>query len=118
MKRPARIFALAEALRARRSGITAEELARRFDVSVRTIYRDLEALGDAGLPLLAERGRGGGYALERGYSLPPVNFTAREAAILVALGRWARELRLLPFVGTSGNGVADPFVTNLNVELR
>lgn len=100
MKRQSRLFALAETLRARKTGVTAEELADRFEVSVRTIYRDLEALGDAGLPLLAERGRGGGYALERGYSLPPVNFTPREAAVLVALGRWAKELRTIPFVGT------------------
>lgn len=100
MKRQARLFALAEVLRARKSGVTAEALAERFGVSVRTIYRDLDALGDAGLPLLAERGRGGGYALERGYTLPPVNFTAREAAVLVALGRWATELRVLPFVET------------------
>ncbi|MFO0750224.1 MAG: HTH domain-containing protein [Myxococcota bacterium] len=100
MKRQSRLFALAETLRARKTGVTAEELADRFDVSVRTIYRDLEALGDAGLPLLAERGRGGGYALERGYTLPPVNFTPREAAVLVALGRWAKELRTIPFIDT------------------
>jgi len=100
VKRQSRLFALAETLRARKSGVTAEELADRFGVSVRTIYRDLDALGDAGLPLLAERGRGGGYALERGYTLPPVNFTPREAAVLVALGRWARELRVIPFVET------------------
>lgn len=100
MKRQSRLFALAETLRARKSGVTAEELADRFGVSVRTIYRDLDALGDAGLPLLSERGRGGGYALERGYTLPPVNFTPREAAVLVALGRWATELRVIPFVET------------------
>jgi predicted DNA-binding transcriptional regulator YafY len=100
VKRQSRLFALAETLRARKSGVTAEELADRFGVSVRTIYRDLDALGDAGLPLLSERGRGGGYALERGYTLPPVNFTPREAAVLVALGRWATELRVIPFVET------------------
>ncbi len=100
MKRQARLFAIAEVLRARKTGITAEELADRFEVSVRTMYRDLDALGDAGLPLLPERGRGGGYALERGYSLPPVNFTPKEAAVLVALGRWASELRVLPFLET------------------
>jgi predicted DNA-binding transcriptional regulator YafY len=54
----------------------------------------------AALPLGAERGRGGGYALDRSYSLPPVNFTAREAALLVALGRFAIEMRLLPFAET------------------
>ena len=98
--RQSRLFALAEAMRARKTGVTAEALAERFGVSVRTIYRDLDTLQDAGLPLLAERGRGGGYALDRDYTLPPVNFTAREAAILAALGRWADEMRFVPFVDT------------------
>jgi predicted DNA-binding transcriptional regulator YafY len=97
MRRTERLFALAEYLRGRRTGITAEELADRFEVTVRTIYRDLDTLRAASLPVSAERGRGGGYALDRSYSLPPVNFTAREAALLVALGRFAVDMRLLPF---------------------
>lgn len=100
MKRTERLFALAEHLRGRRTGVTAEILAERFGVTVRTIYRDLDALRAASLPLSAERGRGGGYALDKSYSLPPVNFTAREAALLVALGRFAVEMRLLPFEET------------------
>jgi predicted DNA-binding transcriptional regulator YafY len=100
VRRTERLFALAEHLRARRTGVTAEVLAERFGVTVRTIYRDLDALRAAALPLSAERGRGGGYALDRSYSLPPVNFTAREAALLVALGRHAIDLRLLPFTDT------------------
>ena len=100
MHRTERLFALAEYLRARRTGVTAEVLAERFGVTVRTMYRDLDALRAAALPLEAERGRGGGYALERSYSLPPVNFTPREAALLVALGRFASDMRLLPFTGT------------------
>ena len=100
MRKKSRLFALAEALRARRTGVTAQELANRFGVTLRTIYRDLEALQDAGMPIKADRGRGGGYALDRSYSLPPVNFTAREAALLVALGRFAIEMRLLPFAET------------------
>jgi predicted DNA-binding transcriptional regulator YafY len=98
MNRKTRLFALAEALRARRTGVTAEVLAERFGVTVRTIYRDLATLQDAGLPLRADRGRGGGYALDKSYALPPINLTAREAALVVALGRMAREQRLLPFV--------------------
>jgi predicted DNA-binding transcriptional regulator YafY len=100
MKRTERLFALAEYLRGRRTGVTAEALAERFGVTVRTIYRDLDSLRDASMPLAAERGRGGGYALDRAYSLPPVNFTAREAALLVAIGRFAIDMRLLPFVET------------------
>src|SRR6476469_5811841 len=100
MQRTERLFALAEYLRGRRTGVTAEVLAERFGVTVLTIYRDLAALRAAALPLAAERGRGGGFALDRSYSLPPVNFTAREAALLVALGRFAIEMRLLPFTET------------------
>lgn len=105
MQRTERLFALAEYLRGRRTGVTAEALAERFDVTVRTIYRDLDALRAASLPVGAERGRGGGYALDRSYSLPPVNFTAREAALLVALGTFAIEMRLLPFAGTLESGL-------------
>src|SRR3954451_21569821 len=86
MSRTERLFALAEYLRGRRTGVTAETLAERFGVTVRTIYRDLDALRAASLPIGAERGRGGGYALDRNYTLPPVNFTAREAALVIALG--------------------------------
>lgn len=100
MARTERLFALAEYLRGRRTGVTADTLAERFGVTVRTIYRDLDALRAAAMPLSSERGRGGGYALDASYSLPPVNFTAREAAVLVALGRHAIEMRLLPFAET------------------
>lgn len=100
MRRTERLFAITEALRARRTGVTAELLADRFRVSIRTIYRDLDALREASLPLHSDRGRGGGYALDRTYALPPVNFTAREATVLLALGRWATEMRILPFTTT------------------
>ena len=105
MRKTERLFALAEYLRGRRTGVTAEALAERFRVTVRTIYRDLDALREASLPLAAERGRGGGYALDRSYTLPPVNFTAREAALLVARGKFARDMRLVPFDETLQAGV-------------
>lgn len=105
MRRTERLFALAEALRARRTGVTAETLAKRFGVSLRTMYRDLDALREAELPVSAERGRGGGYALDRAYSLPPVNFDVREALVLLVLGRLATELRLVPFTQTLGSAL-------------
>ena len=98
-------MALAEALRARRSGVTAQDLAARFGVSVRTIYRDLDALREAHFPLLAEAGPGGGYALDPGYRLPPINFTAREAALLVTAAEWLTRHRLIPFVDTLNDAV-------------
>lgn len=100
VRRTERLFAIAELLRARRTGITADELADRFQVSVRTIHRDLDSLRVASLPIHGERGRGGGLALDSAYSLPPVNFTAREAAILITAGRWLERARLIPFLET------------------
>lgn len=60
--------------------ITAERIAEHFEVSVRTVYRDLAALGEAGVPIVAEAGVG--YSLMRGYHMPPVMFTEGEAAAL------------------------------------
>jgi predicted DNA-binding transcriptional regulator YafY len=100
MRKKSRLFAIAEMLRARRTGVTASQIADRFNVTLRTVYRDLQALQDAGMPIKADRGRGGGYALDTNYQLPPVNFTAREAALLVALARMASEQRLMPFPAT------------------
>lgn len=97
MTRQARLFAIAEYLRGRRTGVTAQMIADRFGVTVRTVYRDLDTLRLADLPLHAEQGRGGGYALDRHYSLPPINLNAREAAVLIALGAYASRMRLLPF---------------------
>ncbi|MCA9526516.1 MAG: HTH domain-containing protein [Myxococcales bacterium] len=100
MRRTERLFALAEALRAHRGGITVAALAQRFGVTERTIHRDLVSLRAADLPVKGEPGRGGGLALDRTYTLPPVNFTAREAALLVAAGEWLAAARILPFTET------------------
>jgi predicted DNA-binding transcriptional regulator YafY len=105
MKRQSRLFAIVEYLRGRKTGVTAEILAERFNVTIRTMYRDLESLRDGELPLRADRGRGGGYALDKNYSLPPVNFTAREAALLLTIGKWASQLRILPFSKTLQMGL-------------
>lgn len=90
MNRIDRLYALVEELRAAGPrGRTARRLADRFEVSVRTIERDLSALGQAGVPLSTKQGRTGGYTLDRSMSLPPLNFTPREAAaVAVALSRF------------------------------
>ncbi|MBF6297584.1 YafY family transcriptional regulator [Nocardia amamiensis] len=89
MNRIDRFYALVEELRAAGPrGRTARQLAEYFEVSVRTIERDLSALGQAGVPLATKQGRSGGYTLDRSMSLPPLNFTPREAAaVAVALSR-------------------------------
>lgn len=58
----------------------AEDLAHTLETSKRTIYRDLVALGQAGVPIISTPGRG--YTLVEGFFLPPVSFTADEATIL------------------------------------
>ena len=105
MTRQARLFAIVEYLRARKTGVTAQMLADRFEVTIRTIYRDLDALRDAHLPLRAEQGRGGGYALDRHYSLPPINLSAREAALLIAVASQAIQMRLVPFKATLSGAI-------------
>jgi predicted DNA-binding transcriptional regulator YafY len=89
MNRIERLYAVVEELRAAGpSGRTARQLAAHFELSVRTMERDLSALGQAGVPLATKQGRTGGYTLDRSMSLPPLNFTPREAAaVAVALSR-------------------------------
>jgi len=105
VKRTERLFAIAEYLRGRRTGTTAEAIAERFGVTVRTAYRDLTSLRDADLPIVADRGRGGGYALDRTYALPPVNFDAREAAVIISAGEWLLHMRVMPFTATLASSI-------------
>ncbi len=79
MNRIDRLLALILYLQSRRT-CTAEDMAAHFGLSVRTIYRDIAALGEAGVPILAETGIG--YSLMKGYLLPPVNFSEQEAYAL------------------------------------
>ncbi len=65
--------------------IQASELSTKFEVSIRTIYRDMQALTDAGVPIGAEAGTG--YYLVEGYSLPPVMFTEKEANALLTAAK-------------------------------
>lgn len=62
--------------------VKAQELADRFDVSLRTIYRDIRTLEASGVPIYSEAGVG--YALMEGYRLPPVMFTREEAGSFIA----------------------------------
>lgn len=62
--------------------VKAQELANRFEVSLRTIYRDIRTLEASGVPIYSEAGVG--YALMDGYRLPPVMFTREEAGSFIA----------------------------------
>lgn len=87
MNRTDRLYAIVEELRAKAPRAwTARQLSLHFEVSTRTIERDVLALQEAGVPIWATPGPGGGYTVDPAMSLPPLNFTADEAlAIAVTL---------------------------------
>jgi predicted DNA-binding transcriptional regulator YafY len=117
MSRGDRLSALVEELRTvSPKPRSARWLARRFEVSTRTVERDVNALQAAGVPVYAVSGRSGGYVLDRAFTLRPLNLTPAEAlAVSVALHRLAGEpftaaarsaLRKLATVMPAGDSVA------------
>ncbi|MEV5375886.1 YafY family protein [Streptomyces nondiastaticus] len=87
MNRTTRLYALVEELRAAAPRpLTVAALAARFEVSTRTMQRDLQALMETGVPVRTTPGRGGGWSIDPEMTLPPIRFTADEAsAVAVAL---------------------------------
>lgn len=77
--------------------VRAEELARHFEITVRTVYRDIAALSEAGVPVVGEAGVG--YSLVKGYHLPPVMFTADEALALFVGGEMVKQFTDASLVG-------------------
>jgi len=88
MSRTARLFMLMDALRAHRRPVAAESLAEQLDVSVRTIYRDMQTLIGLGAPIAGEAGVG--YVLTPGFFLPPLMFGPDELEALVLGARWVQ----------------------------
>ncbi|MCP2025125.1 putative DNA-binding transcriptional regulator YafY [Flavobacterium sp. HSC-32F16] len=79
-KRLSRLTAILTQFQTKRL-LTASELAEKFSISKRTIYRDIKALEQAGIPILTEDGKG--YSLMDGYRIPPVMFSENEANALI-----------------------------------
>jgi predicted DNA-binding transcriptional regulator YafY len=104
MNRTDRLYAIVEELRAiSPRPRSARWLADRFEVSTRTVERDVGALQQAGLAIYAEPGRTGGYVLDKTHTLPPVNITPGEAvAVAVAL----EALRGTPFHDAARSALA------------
>ena len=88
MNRTDRLVAMVLFLQGRRV-VRAEDLAARFEINIRTVYRDIAALGEAGVPISGEAGVG--YCLMKGYQLPPVMFTAEEASALFVGGELVKQ---------------------------
>lgn len=70
--------------------VRAQEVADRFSISLRTVYRDVKALEESGVPVIGEAGSG--YSIMEGYRLPPVMFTQEEASALLMGAKLAQQL--------------------------
>ncbi|OJZ67752.1 helix-turn-helix transcriptional regulator [Mycolicibacterium diernhoferi] len=87
MRRAERLYALVDLLRGSRRPWSAARLSEEFEVSKRTIERDIQSLQLAGVPIYADHGVSGGYSILREHSLPPLNLTVPESlAVLAGLG--------------------------------
>lgn len=71
----------------KRGTVTAQELARHFEVSVRTVYRDMESMSMAGIPIYANRGKGGGICLMDQFVLDKLLLTEEEQQQILEIGR-------------------------------
>ena len=70
--------------------VKAQELADRFAISLRTVYRDVHALQEGGVPIIGEAGTG--YTLMEGYKLPPVLFTEDEASAMLTASKLMQQM--------------------------
>lgn len=89
MNRIDRISAILIQLQTRRV-VKAQDIADRFSISLRTVYRDVKTLEEAGIPIIGEAGVG--YSLVDGFRLPPVMFTREEATAFLTAGKLVEQL--------------------------
>lgn len=85
MNRIDRLFGILVLLQSKKH-VSAETIASRFEISVRTVYRDIKALAEQGVPLSFEPNKG--YFIVQGYFLPPVSFNTDEASALLIMERF------------------------------
>lgn len=84
MNRIDRLFGIHTLLQSRKF-VAAEEIAKAYGISIRTVYRDIKALGEQGVPVSFEPHKG--YFIVQGYFLPPVSFSSNEANALLLMER-------------------------------
>ena len=95
MSQLSRLIAILTQLKSKRL-LTASELSKKYDVSVRTIYRDIRKLEEAGVPVTTIEGRG--YSLMDGYSVAPVQFTEKQANALITAEHLINQTKDVSFV--------------------
>jgi predicted DNA-binding transcriptional regulator YafY len=88
MNRIDRLHAILTHLQSKKR-VTAQDIADRFNISLRTVYRDVKALEESGVPVIGEAGIG--YSVMEGYRLPPVMFTQEEASALMMGSKLAEQ---------------------------
>lgn len=96
---------------------SAGQLAQRFDVSRRTIMRDIDALGEIGVPIVALTGRSGGYSIARGYWLPRLHLSADEATAMLFALKNIGDHRTSP-LGEAHRSLLDKIHAVLDPEVR
>lgn len=101
--RLARLTAILTQLQSKRI-LTARELAERYQVSIRTVYRDIRTLESSGIPIITEEGKG--YSLMEGFNLPPVMFTEAEAQALITAEQLILKSKDLSFATHYQNAVS------------
>lgn len=104
MRRANRLFDIVEYLRRAKRVVTAQELAREMEVSVRTVYRDIADLQASRVPVEGEAGIG--YMMRSGYELPPLMFTEDEIEALVFGARMVRAWGDAAFTSAADAAVA------------
>ena len=85
MNRIDRLFGILILLQSKKY-VTAEKIANQYQISIRTVYRDMKALGEQGIPLSFEQNKG--YFIVQGYFLPPISFNSDEANALILMERF------------------------------
>lgn len=93
MKKTERQNGIVHLLRARKK-MTANELAAYFEVSERTIYRDIDALSQLRVPIISHEGLGGGYEIDSSYFFPSIKLSEREILMLLMVLKAGEELRV------------------------
>lgn len=97
-----RLISMLTLLKSRRI-LNATELSDKFDISLRTVYRDIAKLNEAGIPVITLEGRG--YTLMDGYTMAPVQFTEKEANALITAQHLVNKSKDSSFVSDFGEAM-------------